>query len=148
MLKDRALDALKAAAVAQADSAQLRAQLMLRQPAKTDVRLALSFTLKWLLTASFGRVQRQVLAASQHAPPCHGGLDKPRPSCSESSTLTFEEHGSSQFGTRQTLHSVHVFSVDRLVLRRLLGSAAALTSGLATPGSGCRWQPYRNSCKR
>ena len=39
MLKDRALDALKAAAVAQAESAQLRAQLMLRQPAQADVRL-------------------------------------------------------------------------------------------------------------
>lgn len=32
LLRDRALDALKAAAVAQAESAQLRAQLMLRQP--------------------------------------------------------------------------------------------------------------------
>ena len=39
MLKDRALDALKAAAVAQAESAQLRAQLMLRQPSQADVRL-------------------------------------------------------------------------------------------------------------
>ena len=39
MLKDRALDALKAAAVAQAESAKLRAQLMLRQPAQADVRL-------------------------------------------------------------------------------------------------------------
>ena len=38
MLRDRALDALKAAAVAQAESAQLRAQLMLRQPAQADVR--------------------------------------------------------------------------------------------------------------
>ena len=33
LLRDRALDALKAAAVAQAESARLRAQLMLRQPA-------------------------------------------------------------------------------------------------------------------
>ena len=34
LLRDRALDALKAAAVAQAESAQLRAQLMLSQPAR------------------------------------------------------------------------------------------------------------------
>ena len=39
MLRDRALDALKAAAVAQAESAQLRAQLLLRQPAPAEVRL-------------------------------------------------------------------------------------------------------------
>ena len=34
LLRDRALDALKAAAVSQAESAQLRAQLMLSQPSR------------------------------------------------------------------------------------------------------------------
>ena len=40
LLRDRALDALKAAAVAQAEAARLRAQLMLSHPAHSSAHAA------------------------------------------------------------------------------------------------------------
>ena len=110
MLKDRALDALKAAAVAQAETAQLRAKLMLRQPAQADVRLHLILCLRWLLTVSMhhGGVLRHGLAASQHASPCLGKISTIRTSCSESSTSRPEEHESSHFRLRHSFCSIGV----------------------------------------